>query len=385
MQYRINPKNGDQLSALGFGCMRFGRDEAQTERQILSALDQGVNYFDTAYIYPGSEATLGRILSKGHRHRAKIATKLPPYLVRKTADFDKILGTQLARLQTDYIDYYFIHMLPNVAEWKRLVSLGILDWLAQKRASGQIRNIGFSYHGGYAPFEALIDAYDWGFCMLQYNYFDENNQAGKQGLLYAAEKGVPVMVMEPLRGGKLVNLPAEARQVFAGADGSRSPAEWGLRWVWNHPQVLCVVSGMNSQAMVDENIRIAAGALPGTLTADELALYGEVNRILRAQAFVPCTGCGYCVPCPQGVDIPLCFSSYNDLSLTSKPRARVQYILRTDGHNASRCNSCGACVKKCPQAINIPAEMARVKGAMERFPYRPARFVVRKVMRLKAE
>ena len=237
MQYRINPKNGDEISVLAFGCMRFKRDEKETEQQIIKAIEMGVNYFDTAYIYPGSEATLGRILSKGYRDKVKIATKLPPYLVKKKEDFDKIFHTQLERLKTDYIDYYLIHMLPNLDVWQRMISLGIEEWIEEKKAKGLIRNIGFSYHGGQEEFVKIVDAYPWEFCMLQYNYYDEFNQASKNGLLYAADKGLPIMIMEPLRGGKLVNLPKEALQVFDESEEKHSPAEWSFRWLWNHPQI----------------------------------------------------------------------------------------------------------------------------------------------------
>jgi len=198
MNYRVNPKNNDKLSILGFGCMRFTKDEKELEKQIIYAIENGVNYFDTAYIYPNSEVALGRVLAKGYRDRVKIATKMPPYLIKKYEDFDKIFNAELGRLQTTYIDYYLIHMITDVNIWSRLVSLGVLDWIKEKKEKGQIINIGFSYHGGKDEFIKIVDVFDWEFCMIQYNYLDENKQAGKSGLQYAASKGIPVMIMEPL-------------------------------------------------------------------------------------------------------------------------------------------------------------------------------------------
>lgn len=382
MQYRQNPKNGDMISVLAFGCMRFKRDEKETERQIIKAIEMGINYFDTAYIYPGSEATLGRILSKGYREKVKLATKLPPYLVKKKEDFDKIFNTQLERLKTDYIDYYLIHMLPNLDVWQRMVSLGIEEWIAKKKESGQIKNIGFSYHGGNQEFTKIIDSYDWEFCMLQYNYYDEYNQAGKNGLLYAADKGIPIMVMEPLRGGKLVNLPKEALGVFAESEEKHTPADWSFRWLWNHPQVMTVLSGMNSQEMLDANVAAACSSEADCITPAELELYTRVKEVLNRAFLVPCTGCGYCMPCPHGVDIPLCFSSYNATATSGKLQARFNYIVRTSGHNASRCVNCGLCEKHCPQDIAIRKELAKTTASLESFPYKPMSGIIKKLMKL---
>lgn len=256
MKYRINPKNQDELSTLGFGCMRFSRDEKEVEKQIIYAIEHGVNYFDTAYIYPNSEVVLGRVLSKGYRERVKIATKMPPHTIKKYEDFDRIFLTELERLQTDYIDYYLIHMLPDTTVWNRLIKLGIHEWIEEKKEKGQIRNIGFSYHGGRDEFFRLVDIYPWEFCLLQYNYLDENKQAGIEGIRYASSKGLPVMVMEPLRGGKLVtNLPKEVKSIWDNAHVKRSPAEWAFKWLWNQPEVTVVLSGMNSMEMLKEKDR----------------------------------------------------------------------------------------------------------------------------------
>ncbi len=386
MNYRVNPKNNDKLSILGFGCMRFAKDENEVEKQIRYAIDNGVNYFDTAYIYPNNEATLGRILAKGLRDKVKIATKMPPYLIRKYEDLDKIFNVQLDRLQTDYIDYYFMHMLTDVKIWNRLVELGILKWIEEKKQKGQIINIGFSYHGGKEEFIKLVDVYDWEFCMIQYNYLDENKQAGKSGLEYAASKGLPVMVMEPLRGGKLVTkLPKEVNKVWETAPVKRSPAEWAFRWIWNHPEVTVVLSGMNTQEMLEENIRVASQAEANSFTKDELELFDKVRQILNEKIKVPCTGCGYCVPCPKGVDIPTCFACYNDKEIEGRFASKWRYIMQTslksEAHNASLCVSCGQCEKHCPQNIKISEELKNVSKALEGFYYKPTRVLIKKFMK----
>lgn len=382
MQYRINPKNGDKLSILGFGGMRLGRDVAAATEQVHAAIDMGINYFDTAYIYPGNEALLGKVFKDVDRASINIATKLPPYLVRKAADMDRIFSAHLERLETDYIDYYLIHMLRDEREWARLMDLGIGGWIEGKKRSGQIRNIGFSFHGGLLPFKQLIDIYPWEFTMLQLNYYDVGGQAGMEGARYAAEKNMPVFAMEPLRGGRLVDkLPAEAAKVFAGAEEQLPPAEWGLRFVWDYPEITMALSGMNSMEMVKANALAADRAR--RLSEEERAMYGTVRETLHRKVLVPCTGCNYCMPCPHGVDIPLCFSLYNDKELIPKLIAHVYYILRADGVYASRCVGCGKCETHCPQGIAIRAELKNVAGGMERFPYNTLRFFVNKFMKTK--
>jgi len=387
MNYRVNPKNGDQLSILGFGCMRFAKDEKEVERQIIYAIENGVNYFDTAYMYPNSETVLGRVLAKGYRNRVKIATKIPPHMVKKYEDLDRIFNTELDRLQTDHIDYYFIHMLTDVNIWNRLVELGILKWIEEQKQSGRIVNIGFSYHGGKDEFKTLVDAYDWEFCMIQYNYLDENQQAGKSGLEYAASKGLPVMVMEPLRGGKLVTgLPKEVNDVWEKAYIKRTPAEWAFRWVWNHPEVTVVLSGMNSQDMVEENIRVASEAEANSFTEADYELFRQVRQILNETIKIPCTGCNYCMPCPQGVDIPTCFSCYNNLEIEGRMMSYWRYIMQTSiksrPNNASLCTGCGKCERHCPQNIPIREEMRKVAKKLEGVHYKPARFLIKRIMKL---
>ncbi|MEW9123418.1 MAG: aldo/keto reductase [Thermotaleaceae bacterium] len=387
MNYRINPKNNDRLSILGFGCMRFAKDEKEVEKQIIYAIENGVNYFDTAYIYPNSEAILGRVLAKGYRERVKIATKMPPYLIKKYEDFDKIFSVELERLQTNYIDYYFIHMLTDVNVWNRLVNIGVLEWIEEKKQKGQIVNIGFSYHGGRDEFIKIVDVYTWEFCMIQYNYLDENNQAGKSGLEYASAKGLPVMIMEPLRGGKLVTkLPKEVYDVWERAYVKRSPAEWALRWIWNHPEVTVVLSGMNSQEMLEENIRVASQSEANAFTDADFKLFKSVRNILNEKIKIPCTGCNYCMPCPQGVDIPTCFSCFNDREIEGKYQAIFKYLMQTSlkvqSHNASLCTKCGICEKHCPQKIAIRDELTKVSKVLESFYYKPTRFIIKRLMKL---
>ncbi len=388
MQYKENPKTGDRLSRLGFGCMRLPGSFEQSEAQIMRAIAGGVNFFDTAYLYPGSEVKLGKILEKNHcRDTVFIATKMPPHLLRKYEDFDKVLNAELERLRTDRIDYFYFHMLTQLSDWTRICELGAPQWVAEKKAQGKIRSVGFSYHGGKDEFVKLVDAYDWDHCMIQYNYFDENTQAGKTGLMHAAEKGIPVMIMEPLRGGQLASkVPDAAQALFKEANPNRSFAEWGLRWVWNHDAVYTVLSGMNSMEMIEENMRVADSAQAGDLSDAELAMFERAREILWEHTNVPCTGCGYCMPCPSGVDIPLCFASYNDLGLSANKFGPFSfYIMMVGNKNASKCIGCGKCEKHCPQSIAIREELQHVKGKLEPFFYRPVKFVAQRFMRKKAE
>lgn len=392
MQYRINPKNGDKLSALGFGCMRFTRrgggiDQEKADREMALALEKGVNYFDTAYIYPGSEACLGRFI-RAHdcRDRINIATKLPQYRVNRAGDFDRFFDEELARLQTDRVDYYLMHMLNDEKSWQRLCALGAREWIARKKAEGAIRNIGFSFHGGTLQFKALIDAFDWDFCQMQFNYLDERSQAGLEGLEYAGAKGLPVIIMEPLRGGRLVNgLPKAARREIDVMRPARSPADWGLRWIWNHPQVTVVLSGMNDVKQVEENCRIASESLPGALTAEELPLYDRVVAAIRANVKVGCTGCGYCQPCPRGVDIPTCFAAYNTSYSDGLFNGMREYMmcttLRKVRSNAGLCVKCGRCEQHCPQHIPIRDMLDGVKKRLENPVYRIAAWGAPKIMK----
>ena len=382
MQFRTNPKNGARLSALGYGCMRFSRrgaaiDQEKANREMALALENGVNYFDTAYIYPGSEVCLGNFIRQYDcRDRVYIATKLPQYRVQRLSDCDKFFDEELQRLQTDHIDYYLMHMLNDVKSWERLCALGIREWITEKKKAGAIRNIGFSFHGGTAQFKALVDAYDWEFCQIQFNYMDEHSQAGIEGLRYAHEKGLPVIIMEPLRGGKLVSVPPDAQRMFAEYSPRRTPVDWALRWIWDHPEVTVVLSGMNDEAQVRQNCRIAEESLPGLLTEQDFDLYARVLQAIRAGTRVGCTGCGYCQPCPKGVDIPTCFAIYNSSYVDGYVNALREYMmcttLRRVRSNAGLCVKCGKCEQHCPQHISIRQELDQVKKRLEPPVYRIA-------------
>ena len=380
MQYRKDQK-GTDLSVLGYGCMRFTKKYGKivfekAEREVMTAIRRGVNYFDTAYIYPGSEECLGKILEKnGCRDRVYIATKLPHYLIKSREGLEKCFQTQLKRLRTDHVDYYLMHMLTDIATWERLKGLGIQEWIREKLDSGHIRNIGFSYHGNAEMFCRLADAYPWNFCQIQYNYMDENTQAGRKGLLYAAEKGLPVIVMEPLRGGRLVNLlPQEAKEAIEKA--GQTPAGLAFRWLWDQPQVTVVLSGMNSRQMVKENTVMAACSHPGMVGEEEQELIRQVKELISGKVKIGCTGCGYCMPCPHGVDIPACFRSYNMRYTESKFNGLREYFMCTtmkkNPCNASLCVKCGKCEKHCPQSLPIRQNLELVVKELETPVYKAA-------------
>lgn len=363
MQYRKD-KNGNELSMLGYGCMRFTKkgnaiDIDKAEQEILAAYEAGVNYYDTAYIYPGSEAALGEILERNNlRDKVNIATKLPQYLIRNRKGLDKYFEEELSRLRTDHVDYYLMHHLTDVEMWEKLKAVGIEDWIRQKKASGEIRNIGFSYHGNSDNFVTILNDYDWDFCQVQYNYLDEVTQAGVIGVKAAAEKGIPVVIMEPLRGGKLVNmLPEKAKKLFAESERGWTPAQWAFRWLFNQPEVTVVLSGMNSLEMVEENCRTASEMQAGSLTEEDFELLEDVKKAIREKEKVGCTGCRYCMPCPMGVDIPGTFACYNTMYTEGKNEGRFQYAqtvgLTKEPAFATQCIECGKCEQHCPQGLPI--------------------------------
>ena len=391
MNYRSD-KYSNKLSILGFGCMRFPQnmgiiDMKETEREIMTAIEGGVNYFDTAYIYPGSESALGEILEKnGVREKVYIATKLPHYLIKNRGDLDKLFNEERKRLRTDYVDYYLMHMLPDTDTWGRLKALGIEEWIKEKRDSGAIRQVGFSYHGNSEIFCSLVDAYDWDFCQIQYNYMDEHSQAGRKGLYHAHDKGIPVVIMEPLRGGKLVNrLPEEAKKIFEGYKIKHTPAQWAFRWLWNQPEVTVVLSGMNSDEMIRDNMATASSVQVGELTDEDEAMLKSVVCAINSKMKVGCTGCGYCMPCPKNVDIPGTFAAYNRRYQEGRLWGFVDYVictmLRKNSTAASNCIECGKCEKHCPQHIPIREKLREARKDLEGPLYRAARTVVSKFVR----
>jgi predicted aldo/keto reductase-like oxidoreductase len=351
--------------------MRFPMSFSKTEELIMHAINNGVNYFDTAWIYPGSEETLGAVLEKNKaREKVYIASKLPLVMVKKPSDFDKFFDQSIERLKTKYIDYYLMHMLMDFEQWQKLKSMGIEEWILQKKKSGQIKQIGFSFHGSGSEFLKILEDYNWEFCLIQYNYSDENFQAGVTGLRAAAAK-MPVMIMEPLLGGKLVNgLPKEAVKIFENTGANLSPAAWGLNWVWNQSEVTLLLSGMNAMEQLEENLRLANAATAGMHGDKEKAAYANVLLSIKRSFKIPCTGCNYCMPCPLGVNIPGSFSSYNTIYTIGFVTGMRQFITSTGfmsekGSAPSKCRKCGKCESHCPQHIPIMKELARVKRKLE--------------------
>jgi uncharacterized protein len=370
MLYRQAGKTGEQVSILGFGCMRLPVlerkahliDEAKAQAMVDYAIAHGVNYFDTAYVYHAavpfqagmSEIFLGRALQR-QRDKVFLATKLPGWYVQKRDDMDRYLDEQLTRLQTDHIDFYLIHSLTGELSQK-LLPLGLADFLDRAKADGRIRHAGFSFHDKLPAFMKIVDAYDWSFCQIQYNFMDEDFQAGRAGLEYAAGKGLGVVIMEPLRGGALTSrIPEDVQAVWRKGPVPRQPVEWALRFVWNRPEVSVVLSGMSDQAQLEENIRLADAGMANSLSAKELALIHEAKAIYRAGTRVPCTSCGYCMPCPSGVNIPANFLQLNNVSMYRNREAAqffYYHILKAE-QRASHCEQCGQCEDLCPQHIPI--------------------------------
>ena len=359
--------------------MRFTKkgnsfDFEKAEKELMEAYHQGVNYYDTAYIYTGSEALIGEIFEKnGIREKINIATKLPQYLVGSTQTADRYFNEELKRLRTDYVDYYLMHMITDINQWEKLKKIGMEEWITKKKESGQIRNIGFSYHGDSENFIKVLNAYDWDFCQIQYNYVDEHTQAGVEGLKAAAEKGIPVIIMEPLRGGKLVNLlPEEAKKLIKEDPSGYSAPELAFRWLWNQPEVTVVLSGMNSLEMVQENCRVASEMEAGAFTEENHALVQKIRDIFLSATKVGCTECRYCMPCPKNVNIPAIFRCYNLMYTENKASGRKEYYqtvaLNGDPSFASQCIQCGKCEQHCPQHLPIREKLKEADKALRPFP-----------------
>jgi predicted aldo/keto reductase-like oxidoreductase len=379
MLYRKLGKTNCEVSVLGFGCMRLPMvnsnsavdlfdpnkpiDEEEAGKMISYAIEQGINYFDTAYPYHGgqSETFLGKEL-KAIRDKVMIATKLPTWMIQDKDEFDTILNEQLQKLKTDYIDFYLVHGL-NRSSWYRMKEMGVLSFLDKIIADGRTRYVGFSFHDDEKIFKEIVDSYDWSLCQIQYNYFDENYQAGREGLEYAAAKELGVVVMEPLRGGKLTDkIPREVEEIWDKAETKRTPVEWALRWVWNHAEVATALSGMSEMDQLVENIRIAEDARSDSMHERELALIQEVTGQYRQMLKVDCTACAYCMPCPNSVDIPINLSFYNDTFMFKDADLNVMlynHFLAPE-QRASNCAECGECEEHCPQQINIIDELKNV-------------------------
>lgn len=383
MLYRTMPKIDEKLSVLGFGCMRLPAtkeglvDKPRAIEQIRYAVDQGVNYIDTAWPYHSgvSEIVVGEALCSGYRDKAYIATKLPSWMVTGRDHMDYFLNEQLKRLKTGQIDFYLMHNLAGPM-WNSLKQMEILDFIEKAKQSGRIKHAGFSFHGRVDDFKRIVDDYPWEFCQIQYNYLDEYHQAGTEGLKYAAENDLGIIIMEPLRGGNLgiPDPPSEIAAVWDRAPEKRTPVEWALRWVWDHPEVTTVLSGMNEEAHVKENIRIARAALPQSLSPEEHALISEASDTYKKLMKVNCTGCQYCMPCPEDVNISSAFEILNKLYLfKNEEEAKIMYAARCsnlfsgsdkEGY-ASNCIQCGECIEKCPQSIPIPDILEDVVDTLE--------------------
>lgn len=380
MLYRKMNNVGSDLSILGFGCMRLpvtkdGKiDEKQATQMLRYAIDHGVNYVDTAYPYHKgeSEPFLGRALQGGYREKVKLATKLPIWLIESRADMDRYLDEQLKRLQTDHIDFYLVHGIMRPF-WEKLLQLGVTDFLDDAIADGRIKYAGFSFHDEVALFKEVVDAYRWTFCQIQYNFMDEQSQAGTEGLKYAADRDLGIVVMEPLRGGMLTKEIPSINQIWKKAPVQRSLSEWALRWVWNHPEVTVVLSGMSSLPQVEENVAYADRGNSGSLSPEELELFKEAENEYKKRIMVPCTGCRYCMPCPSNVSIPECFEMYNQGCMFDAPDvAGINYNIVMGGMFtgspgfASLCTECGECEEKCPQGIPIREHLKKVAVYFER-------------------
>jgi predicted aldo/keto reductase-like oxidoreductase len=385
MQYRKFGKLDWEVSALGFGFMRLptiggdaGKiDQEKATEMLRTAIDAGLNYVDTAYVYHNqtSETALGIALQDGYRDKVRIATKLPIWLVNESDDFDRMLDEELKRLQTGHVDFYLMHSL-NKSTWEKVQKLGLLEKAEAEVKDGRIRTIGFSFHDKFEVFKQIVDGYDkWTFCQIQYNYMDINHQAGTAGLRYGAEKGLAMVIMEPLRGGRLAaDLPA-AKPIWAQAKNQRTPADWALQWLWNQPEVSVVLSGMSTLEQVEQNLESANQSRVGSLSKEELDLIGRVRETLSSLSPIGCTSCEYCLPCPNGVNIPYLFHLYNRIAVFDDLEGtRLTYkTFVKEEERAENCIQCGECLSKCPQQLPISDWMPVIEDVlMNEKPYQTA-------------
>lgn len=365
MKMRKIEKLGIEVSAFGVGCMRFPMttvdgmevvDESISTPAIRYAIDNGVNYMDTAYVYSNqkNETALGHALRDGYREKVYVATKLPTWACNTREDMDRILDESLSRLETDYIDFYLVHAL-NKDSWQKMYDLGVLDFMDKAKASGKIRYACFSFHDNYDTFKTILEAYDWDMCQIQFNFMDVENQAGLKGLKLAGERGVPVVIMEGLLGGKLANAPDNVQALYDSWPEKRSPVEWAFRWLCNFPEVATVLSGVTNLEMTKNNLEIFDRCETGIMREEELALIDKVREAYLSRTKIGCTGCRYCMPCPNEVDIPGIFSTWNDLSLYGQNLAGNRRYAKklSEGKGADKCIECGACEGVCPQQLSI--------------------------------
>jgi predicted aldo/keto reductase-like oxidoreductase len=379
MQYRPFGKLDFEVSALGFGAMRLPTEddkieEVEATEMLHYAIDNGVNYVDTAYPYHGgnSETFLGQALKGGYRDKVKLATKMPSWEIKTADDFDKYLDIQLGRLQVDHVEFYLLHAL-NKDHWPKLRDLGVLEWAEKAIAAGRIGHLGFSFHDTHEVFKEIVDAHDWTFCQIQHNYMDIEFQAGTEGLQYAASKGIAVVIMEPLLGGRLVDPPPRIQELWDTAAKKRAPADWALQWLWNQPEVSVVLSGMSAMPHVEQNVASADVSGVGALTEEELALYDQVRAKYKELTAIPCTQCAYCMPCPNGVNIPRNLRTYNEGKIYDKveaARGTYRWLSEDQEAGADACIQCGECEEKCPQGIPISEWMPVIHEALgENGPY----------------
>ncbi len=383
MEYKKLGKTDLKISKLGFGCMRFRAEDGSSDmmsankpidkdytiRLLHKAIEEGVNYFDTAYVYHGgkSETLLGEAFRDGKRNKIQIATKLPAWLAKTPEDFDKLLDEQLKRLETDYLDVYLVHALSGRA-WDKAYALGITDFLDKIKKQGKVKAVGFSFHDEYDAYKTILDAYNWDVSQIQLNYLDENYQAGIKGMQDAAKKDIGIIVMEPLKGGKLaINQPVDVMKLWDKYPANRTPADWALRWVWDKEEVACVLSGMHSFEELDQNLVTASTSSINTLTHQEIETYKKVKDIYRKRSKVSCTACGYCMPCPVGVEIPTNFKLYNDVFMFDDNffAPGVYKTLKSE-QKASACIACGKCEEICPQQIKVSEVMKDVTETFEK-------------------
>ncbi len=378
MEYRRFGKLNWQASALGFGAMRLPVLEGDAARinepvaikMIRYAIDHGVNYIDTAYPYHGgkSEIFVGKALRDGYREKVRVATKMPTWLIKSKKGMTKYLEEQLHRLKMNYVDFYLLHGLDR-NRWLKLKELDVLGWSEKQIAEGKIRHLGFSFHDELSAFKEIVDSYEWTMCQIQYNYMDTAYQAGTEGLKYAASKGFAVVIMEPIGGGRLaINPPEEIQKIWSEEGGGRSPAEWALQWVWDHPEVSVVLSGMSTMNQVVENVKSASKSSPNSLSKAEHRFIDKIQQKFHEFGFIGCTNCQYCLPCPEGVDIPQIIALYNKYFAKGRDdQIKKEYRKQiTPENSAKRCVKCGKCEELCPQQLPIRRILSRASWVFRR-------------------